>query len=85
MALDVLRSGGKAFEVGWMLEPSRVSVRSCFRSLFAGLEHQSGSELWLLGWRCIGRCSVLVGIVWWRVSRWAASRIVAACAQDDGS
>jgi hypothetical protein len=68
-----------------MLGPSSVSVRRRFRSLFAGLEHQSGSELWLLGWRCIGRCSVLVGIVWWRVSRWAASRIVAACAQDDGS
>jgi hypothetical protein len=46
VALEVLRSGGKAFEVSSILGPCRVSVRRRFRSLFAGLEHQSGS-VWL--------------------------------------
>ena len=43
VALEVLRSGSKAFEVSSILGPSRVSVLRRFRSLFAGLEHQSGS------------------------------------------
>jgi hypothetical protein len=70
VALEVLRSEGKAFEVSSILGPRRVSVRRRFRSLFAGFEHQSGSVLWFARMALYRALSGVGGTVLWWFLRW---------------
>jgi hypothetical protein len=48
-------------------------------SLFAGLEHQSGS-VWFARMAWYKSLFSVGGTVLWRVSRWSASRILVGCA-----